>query len=816
MSYISTDPKSIAEAYAIQNELFKTMIVVSNIVKELGQRNSRFQYIYKSSREFRYEDFGILSTVAQLLLHADDKGQPELTQPLRDFFHPGVSPQDISLQDITESTQYSASILRDIMNTAIYEILNVYELQITVDQVPQQRFIDKHLRLLQYVYDKSKDARVRSISMTPEDLIKKEAVAVLFQYPNSLVSLSEKAGKASVRVLHILPGPKESCIRCKLEVRYLDEHGLDQALSYVWGSTQNPKCIWVEDKPFRVTANLHEALIALRHEDATRTIWVDAICINQLDLEEKAHQVRQMGETYSTAKATIIWLGGQNSESRTMTDPSDVLATLPSNFGGNMVDQYDLVGILERVHEVPLGTSWDRKRNTLSAMLVHCLNVIMSQEWWERVWTIQEAVLPREHPIIMFRGYEFSFEDFISAMKMVVRIRCTMKGGLLSLYDETPDTDLSKHALEYQLVHWENHSSHHVLQFFRPGQESQLDYSHSFKRSFHLLLCETSSYKATDPRDKCFALQAMLSYSRGALLYVDYNEPKEAVFKRATAKCYNGSGGLRITTKFKLLVESQQAAQNDTSVPSWTQDLTYSETRHCSENNEESMTFEAYLFKDDNWQPLYNRKSLEDTCFATPSTLFCSGVIIDAVCTTGFILDLRGEGWAHNMSTFLVGVLCTEGRTYWDKLEDNETTRALRREHLQPEAPEKLAGNIIQALVIKAITLFTFGGESSVKKTVDPRKRSLEKRLELIIGKQYFTTSNGLMGISMAPIEEGDILMAMDAAPAYFIIRQAKSLDGSSPGAGKHRIVARAIVHETQDEMTARMEGLETRIFQII
>ena len=41
----------------------------------------------------------------------------------------------------------------------------------------------------------------------------------------------------------------------------------------------------------------------------TEALWIDSICIDQDSLEERSHQVQQMGDIYIKAKELYIWLG---------------------------------------------------------------------------------------------------------------------------------------------------------------------------------------------------------------------------------------------------------------------------------------------------------------------------------------------------------------------------------------------------------------------------------------------------------------------------------------------------------------------------
>ena len=96
--------------------------------------------------------------------------------------------------------------------------------------------------------------------------------------------------------------------------------GVFEALSYVWGKTTNPSKIFVADLVSAVgstplehyletTSNLYDALQELRDPTLPRIMWIDAVCINQDDLEERSSQVNFMAKIYSYANQVVIWLG---------------------------------------------------------------------------------------------------------------------------------------------------------------------------------------------------------------------------------------------------------------------------------------------------------------------------------------------------------------------------------------------------------------------------------------------------------------------------------------------------------------------------
>jgi Heterokaryon incompatibility protein (HET) len=66
---------------------------------------------------------------------------------------------------------------------------------------------------------------------------------------------------------------------------------------------------------FPATINLETGLRALRMTDRARALWVDAICINQVDVKEKGEQVRVMWDIYRAADCVLVWLGPEEGDS---------------------------------------------------------------------------------------------------------------------------------------------------------------------------------------------------------------------------------------------------------------------------------------------------------------------------------------------------------------------------------------------------------------------------------------------------------------------------------------------------------------------
>lgn len=81
-------------------------------------------------------------------------------------------------------------------------------------------------------------------------------------------------------------------------------------MSYRWGSSELTEEILVNGCCFPVTKAALDLLLARRSVWRKRTLWIDALCINQKDLQEKSEQVQQMRDIYHRASRVIAYPGG--------------------------------------------------------------------------------------------------------------------------------------------------------------------------------------------------------------------------------------------------------------------------------------------------------------------------------------------------------------------------------------------------------------------------------------------------------------------------------------------------------------------------
>lgn len=198
-----------------------------------------------------------------------------------------------------------------------------------------------------------------------------------------------KPSSAEIRVLELLPpaGESEGSSDAPIHAEY---HVVDldtatpvhlwsyETLSYAWGdpNTIRPKTIYIQSTLVSISSTLFSAIKKLRYPTDSRPIWIDQLCINQADLQEKTSQVNMMGKIYSKRAMCNIWLGDLGHVDR--SNAEDALDLL-SFFAGEKDEQRP---------------SWlaDKGRRD---NVVDLINHLVSLPWWYRVWTVQEAVLPR-------------------------------------------------------------------------------------------------------------------------------------------------------------------------------------------------------------------------------------------------------------------------------------------------------------------------------------------------------------------------------------------------------------------------------------
>ena len=118
--------------------------------------------------------------------------------------------------------------------------------------------------------------------------------------------------------MSLQPGQADDPIRFSLDIiswSSEEARASYEAVSYTWGNVQEQQDIFCTNAPsarpalLRVTYNCFNALKNLRHDEQSRTLWLDAVCIDQTNVAERSTQVQIMGSIHAGASRVIVYLG---------------------------------------------------------------------------------------------------------------------------------------------------------------------------------------------------------------------------------------------------------------------------------------------------------------------------------------------------------------------------------------------------------------------------------------------------------------------------------------------------------------------------
>lgn len=238
------------------------------------------------------------------------------------------------------------------------------------------------------------------------------------------------------------------------------------AVSYTWADADGNRDlseviflgdIWV---PLPITSNCAAALRRLRSGHQVQTLWIDSICINQSNQDEKSHQVGLMRDIFSRATSVTIFLGGDDdtAEARLLKRTSESLF-----YNGG---QGEVI--------------WAAVRDHLA------VRALFDRPYWSRIWVIQEVLLSKKAIVILG--------------ETTIRLQSLLKAQLVEPDGSRRDCN--------------------VPPWLRLGNALPIgDFN-----GLSTLLMETSRCLATDPKDMVFALLGLVQGAHLEGLVADYSK----------------------------------------------------------------------------------------------------------------------------------------------------------------------------------------------------------------------------------------------------------------------------------------------------
>lgn len=304
-----------------------------------------------------------------------------------------------------------------------------------------------------------------------------------------------------------------------------------EALSYAWGTDEPSDFLHIGSKganheSMPIRPNLAAALYQLRRRDNIRILWVDAVCIDQSNEEERNHQVALMTEIYRSTTKVLVWLGVEEADSSLALETLDYL--------GAQVEYCRSDTILRSPNcreKWWYRSGFELQFTTSTWTAIHRL---IDRVWFERLWIWQEVHLANLRVTVHCGPKSVPFYNF--------------RRGLICLREKQklPSADL---RTRLQIVD--------RLLRDRSGTD------------FPGLLSVTRLHKATDPKDRIYGILGLANFASleiASMIKADYNLDLENIYLDAFLAYLTQSGLLTLLRDCNL---EQRRTTGPTWVPDW-------------------------------------------------------------------------------------------------------------------------------------------------------------------------------------------------------------------------------------------------------
>jgi hypothetical protein len=289
-----------------------------------------------------------------------------------------------------------------------------------------------------------------------------------------------------------------------------------EALSYAWGE-EVCQVRLLDGTLTSMTTNLYHALRYLQRRHASRLLWIDAICIDQSNITEHSHQAQLMRQIYSTAWRTVIWLG----EADGGIDRDFKILYRAANGQG-----------LQSAPPGPVSLTPEEK---------HSIEQLIDRPYFYRTWVLQETMVAKS-VLVKWSQSEMHFETLVAACQ---------------------NLDLSQDQWRWARFH----DVYQTISIFgRLRWVFQVLTTDRSSLGLTQLLLQTLGNKATDPRDKIFALFGIAN--QGCEM-----TPARPDYSRTVEEVYLSVARFLVGDDHSLQVLSAvQRADADSALPSWVPD----------------------------------------------------------------------------------------------------------------------------------------------------------------------------------------------------------------------------------------------------
>ena len=278
--------------------------------------------------------------------------------------------------------------------------------------------------------------------------------------------------------------------------------------------------------------------------------WIDAVCIDQNDLQERSKQVSLMNQIYRRSQCTIVWYG----EADGYTKPAVQVLLKVSGTGtpspNDNFDASDFKHLPNFMKEI-----WQSLDDT--AFEAFCM--FMARKWILRTWILQEVVLsPRVW--IMCGTYSFALDLLLRAATSIA-ISKSSKWSAPRFSEILAKRGLPD--LHHEIVIGVANAQSTLAMIY--GSRQRLRDNN--KPNFLDAITMSASSKATDLHDKIFGVLGLADSGGTAIYKPDYEKTVAEVYISATAFVIKARGDLAC---FRLVGDF--SSRKIMGLPSWCPD----------------------------------------------------------------------------------------------------------------------------------------------------------------------------------------------------------------------------------------------------
>ncbi|KAK5634333.1 hypothetical protein RRF57_010047 [Xylaria bambusicola] len=283
----------------------------------------------------------------------------------------------------------------------------------------------------------------------------------------------------------------------------LEDKPVYDALSYVWGDSSESEYILVNGTHYEVRGNLGGLLrrLRLRPEDESQFLWVDAICINQENREEKLHQIQRMPQIFRQAKEVVIGLGKEQPNDEKAINYMTLIAQgLREGEIGNSGGKSSISTLLNRIESDASGWS--------------SIMELFNRQWWRKAWVTQEIVLAADATLLYgTMSLKFTVVEQLMRCLKALEILLEQTTGKTTSFQRLRDDWGWQAAFQICLTRHEYQSNHPI--------------------GLPQLLWRFKEKDCTYPADKIYSVLSMVTQP-GDAIECDYSKPALKNFAEIT------------------------------------------------------------------------------------------------------------------------------------------------------------------------------------------------------------------------------------------------------------------------------------------